>query len=135
MECALHYGSDVQLGKKRGEGAAAMAEGKLRLKVDFGHGALQVRQIEEGVIAEAAGAARGIEDHTFDGAVGHVRRLAVPGSDKYAVVAGSALRRRNGVESLEEDDVVPDVGVVVGIGRVDQAGVRGEAGGADTGSS
>ena len=119
MECALHYGSDVQLGKKRGEGAAAMAEGKLRLKVDFGHGALQVRQIEEGVIAEAAGAARGIEDHTFDGAVGHVRRLAVPGSDKYAVVAGSALRRRNGVESLEEDDVVPDVGVVVGIGRVD----------------
>jgi hypothetical protein len=36
-------------------------------------------------------------------------------------------------EALEQDHVVPHVGVVVGVGRVDQAGVGGKAGGADAG--
>src|ERR1700722_289009 len=108
-----------------------MAEGELGLEIDFGHGAVKVWQIEERVIAETAGAARGAEDHAIDGAIGHVCWLAVTGSDQYAVIASSALLGWDGVEALEEDDIVPDVGVVVGVGRVDQAGVGGEASGAD----
>jgi hypothetical protein len=123
------------LGEEVGEGAAAVAEGELGLEIDFGHGAVEFWQIEEGVVAEASGASRGVEDRALDGSIGHVGWLAVAGSDKYAVVAGSALRGRDGVEALKEDDIVPDIGVVVGIGGVDQAGVGGEAGGTDTGSA
>jgi hypothetical protein len=39
----------------------------------------------------------------------------------------------NGDELLEEHDVIPDVGVVVGIRRVDQAGVGGKTGRPDSG--
>ncbi len=63
-------GLNMELGQERGECAAAMADGELGLEIDFGHGAIELRQVEEGIVAEAAGAARGVEDHAFDCAVG-----------------------------------------------------------------
>ena len=40
-----------------------MTEGELGLEIDFGHGAVKVWQIEERVIAETAGAARGVAEN------------------------------------------------------------------------
>ena len=128
-------GSDLQLGQKRGEGPAAMAEGELGLKIDFGHRAVELRKVEERVIPEAAGAARGVQDHSIDGAVGHMSWLSVASGDKHAVIARGALGWRNGIEALKEHDIVPDIGVVICIGRIDQAGVRSEAGGANSRST
>ncbi len=39
------------------------------------------------------------------------------------------------LEALQQDDVVPDVGVVIGVGRVDHAGVGGKTSGANAGSA
>jgi hypothetical protein len=126
---------DMKLGKERGERSAAMAERELGLQVNFSHGAVTLWEIKQRIVAEAAGAARRVEDHTFDGAIGHVCKLTVARGNEHAMIAGGALGRRNSVETLEKDDVIPDIGVVVGIGRIDQAGVSGEARGADAGSA
>ena len=44
------------------------------------------------------------------------------------------LGMKDAVKLLDQDHVVPDIGIVVGVRRVDQAGVGGESRGADTGS-
>ena len=112
-----------------------MAEGMLGFEIDFGHGVLEFGQIEERVVAEAARAARRFEDESFDRAVCCIEGLAIAGGDEDAVVAGGALGCWNAGEALEQDHVVPDVGVVVGIWRVDEAGIGGETGGANAGRS
>src|SRR5580692_1493812 len=83
---------NMKLGEKCGEGAAAMAEGELGLEVDLGHGAVELWQVEKRIIAKAAGAARGVQDHTFDGAIGLVCWLALTGGDECAMVARGAPR-------------------------------------------
>ncbi len=47
-----------ELGEECSEGTAAMAEGELGLEVDLGHGFVELGQVEEGIVAEAAGASR-----------------------------------------------------------------------------
>ena len=59
-------GSGIQHGEQCGDGAAAMAEGVLGFEIELGHGAVQCGEVEERVVAEAAGAARGFEDQAFD---------------------------------------------------------------------
>ena len=70
-----------------------MAEGEFGFEVDFGHGAVKGGQVEERVIAEAAGAARGIEDQAFDLSLCGVKGQAVAGCYKNAAVAGGAVGR------------------------------------------
>jgi hypothetical protein len=125
----------MELGKECGEGATAMTEGELGLEVDLGHGAVELGEIEKRIVSETAGAAGSVEDHAFDAAVGLVCGVAVARGDKYATVACGAPRGRYSFETLQQDDVVPDVGVVVGIGGVDHAGVCGETGRAHAGSA
>ena len=129
----LSEGSGEGHGQECGEGASAMAEGELGFEVDFGHGAVECGQVEERVVAKAAGAAGRVEDEAFDRALGGVKRQAVPGGYQNAAVARGAGGGRDAGEALQQDHVVPHIGVVVGVGRVDQAGVGGEAGGADAG--
>jgi hypothetical protein len=123
----------MKLGEKRGEGSTSVTEGELGLEIDFGHGAIELGQIEEGIVTKAAGASGGVEDHAFDGAIGRVSGLAVTRGDEDAMISGGTFCRWNSVEPLEKEDVIPDIGVVVGIGRVDESGVSGETGGADSG--
>src|SRR5579862_5234670 len=108
---------NMELGEECGESAAAMAEGELGLEVDLGHGAVELGQVEKRVVAKASSAAWRVQDHALDCAVRFVCGSAVAGGDEYAAVTCGALRGRNGFELLEQDDVVPDVGVVVGVGR------------------
>src|SRR5271157_6382248 len=108
-----------------------MAEGELGFEVEFGHGAVQGGQVEEWIVAEAACASWSFEDKTLDRALGGMESHAVAGGDQHAAVAGGAAGWRDPGKALQEDHVVPHVGVVVGVGRVDQAGVGGEASGAD----
>ena len=98
------------------------------MKVDFGHGALEFGEVKERVVAKAASAARSIEDDSFDGTVGGVLNATIARGDKYAMVSGIAALRGNVSQALKENDVVPDIGVVVGIRRVDEAGVGCESG-------
>src|SRR6266704_1528034 len=70
------------------EGASAVAEGELGGGVELGHGLVVLRKIEEGVVAEAVGSARGSEDFAFYGAVAGAKDLAVAGRGEDAVVAG-----------------------------------------------
>ena len=74
-----------------GEGSAAVAEGEFGLDVEFGHGLVLFGEIEERVVAEAAGAARGGEDFAFDGAVADGEDLSVAGGGEDAVVAGGRI--------------------------------------------
>jgi hypothetical protein len=53
--------SGAQHGQQRGNGAAAMAERVLGFEIEFGHGAVERGQVEERVVAEAAGAARALQ--------------------------------------------------------------------------
>ena len=123
----------MKLGEKRGEGSTSVTEGELGLEINFRHGAIEPGQIEEGIVTKAAGASGGVEDHAFDGAIGRVSGLAVARGDENAMISGGTFCRWNSVEPLEKEDVIPDIGVVVGIGRVDESGVSGETGGADSG--
>src|SRR5260370_40925364 len=72
------------------EGASAMAEGELGGGVELGHGLVVLRKIEEGIVAEAVGSARGGEDLAFYGAVAGAEDLAVARGCEAAVVAGVA---------------------------------------------
>ena len=54
--------------------------------------------------------------------------LAIACGDEDTAVARSALGCGHGGEFLQQEHIVPDVGVVVGVGRVNQAGVGGKAG-------
>ncbi len=74
--------------KECGERTAAMAEGEFGEGVEFGHGRVAIGQIEEWVVAEAAGAAWGGENFAFDGAVADAEDLSVARRGEGAVVAG-----------------------------------------------
>jgi hypothetical protein len=96
--------------EKGGEGSAAVAEGEFGFDVEFGHGLVFVGEIEEGVVAEALGAAWCGEDLAFDGAVADSEDVAVAGGGEDAVVAGAALGERDAGEEGEEIEVVALVG-------------------------
>src|ERR1035441_10998809 len=63
-----------QHGEQGGDGAAAMTERELGFEVEFGHGAVQGWEIEERVVAEAAGAAGRIGDESLVRAPGGLLR-------------------------------------------------------------
>ena len=129
------FGGAEELFEESGTGLAAVADGELHLNVEVGHGLVEGGNVEERVVAEAAGAMGSFEDDAFDCAFGHVDDDAVAGGGEDAAVAGGAVIGLDAGHALQKDDVVPDVSVVVGVGRVDEAGIGGEAGGADAGSA
>ena len=55
-----------------------MAERELGFQVDFGHGAVKCRQVEERVVTKAAGAARSIQNAALARALGMVSYKSVP---------------------------------------------------------
>src|SRR5260370_42529871 len=88
------------------EGASAMDEGELGGGVELGHGLVVLRKIEEGIVAEAVGSARGGEDMAFYGAVAGAEDLAVAGGGEDAGVASVKMSFWGGVEGFEEAEVV-----------------------------
>jgi hypothetical protein len=74
-----------------GEGAATVAEREFGLDVEFGHGLVPFREIEERVVSEALRATRCGEDFAFDGAVPDGEHFSVLSRGEDAVVAGRAL--------------------------------------------
>ena len=122
--------SDVKHGQKTLERAPPVAERKLGFEIQFGHAAVNLRQIEERIVAKAASAARGFKDEPFDGAFGGLDEMTVARGDQDAAIASRPLRRGNRSKALQEQHVIPHVGVVIGVGRIDEAGVSGKAGGA-----
>ena len=102
-------------------------------EVDLGHCAVEGGEIEERVVAETAGAAGRFEDESFDCSMRGVEGQAVAGGDKDTAITGGALGQGHAGEVLQKDHVVPDVGVVVGVGGVGEAGIGGKTGGADAG--
>src|SRR6266702_230917 len=88
------------------EGAPAVAEGELGGGVELGHGLVVLREIEEGIVAEAVGSARGGEDLALDVAVAGAEDLAVAGGDEDAVIAGLAVRPWRVAEGFEEAEII-----------------------------
>src|SRR6266851_1110058 len=88
------------------EGASAMAEGELGGGVELGHGLVVLREIEEGIIAEAVGSARGGEDMAFDGAVAGAEDLAIAGGGEDAVIAGFAVALGCVAEGFQEAEII-----------------------------
>ena len=107
-----------------------MVEGEAVGGRKFGHGAVEVGKEEEGIVAEAAGSARGGEDEALDRALGGVEDLAIAGEGERAAVTGLAAGFGDCGEGGEEGGVVAVVGCV-GCGGDGEVG--GEAGAADAG--
>jgi hypothetical protein len=113
------------------EGASAMAERELGGGVELGHGLVVLRKIEEGIVAEAVGSARGGEDMAFYGAVAGAEDLAVAGGGEDAVVAGLTVSLWCVVECFEEAEIVS---LVQSCGEwAGEVLVFGVTGGADSG--
>src|SRR5580692_5496569 len=108
--------SCAELRQKSREGATAMAERKLGLKIYLGHGLAKAWQKKQRIVTEAAGTARCIENHALDGTVGYLNHLAIARDHQRALIARRAQRRRKFFHPLQKDHVIPDVGVVVGVG-------------------
>ena len=105
-----------------------MTEVELSGEINFGHGALEFGEEEEWVISEAAGAAGGGEKNALHGTVRGMFNAAVAGGDEYAVIPADALFGRQIAEALQQDHVVPDIGVVGGgIGGVDDSCISSES--------
>jgi hypothetical protein len=117
--------------EERGEGSAAMAEGEFGFDVEFGHGLVLIGQVEEGIVAETAGATRGGEDFAFDGAMADAEDLSVADCCEDAVIAGCWISVGDFAEGFEEAEVV----ALVGCSNAEEVFVFGVAGGADAGCS
>ena len=121
------FGAD--LFEQGAEGGGSVADLEAFVRGELGHGAVVLRDEDEGVVAETAGAF-GVRQELADaGAVGGVVDAAVAGEGEDAAVAASAVGGFKGGE-LEG-------GVVVLIGRacgVFGAQVLREAGAADAGA-
>src|ERR1700679_3784500 len=115
------------------EGSATVAEAELGLGVEFGHGFFVIGKVEERVVTEAAGAAWGGQDFTFDGSVGDAEDFSVAGCGEDAVVAGCGLLDREFAEGLLEEEIVAGVGCCRG--WAGELVVPGIAGGTDAGGS
>jgi hypothetical protein len=83
-----------------------MAERELGFEIDFGHAAVEVGEIEERVVAEAAGAAWCGEDLAFDGPMADGEDVTVAGGGEDAVVAGATLGEGDAGEEMEEVEVI-----------------------------
>src|SRR5271166_2953416 len=79
--------SGAQHEEQSGYGATAMAERELGFEIQLGHGLVERGQVEERIVAEAAGTARSLEDEALDCAVGDMEGLAVARGDQHASVA------------------------------------------------
>ena len=106
-----------------------MAERKLGLKVEFRHGASSFREAKKRIVAKTTGAPRSFKDDSFHGSVRNVQGKTIPRCDQHTMVARRALRCRHTGEPLQQDHVVPHIGVVRWrVGRIDHPGIRGIAG-------
>jgi hypothetical protein len=111
------------------EGVASVGELPLLLAGEFGEGAVEGGDEEEGVVAEAVFPPGGMKELAFDGAFGAEEDLAVAGEGEVADEAGGA----GGLvlQAVEEEGVVALIGGQGGVGV--EVVVVGEAGGADAG--
>jgi secondary thiamine-phosphate synthase enzyme len=101
--------------------------------VEFGHGPAELGEEEEGIVAEAGGSARRVEDFAFDDAVGESKDLAVADGGEGAAIAGRIRGGRDGGECGEEAGVVALIRGEAGAWWV--TCIVGVAGGADAGCS
>jgi hypothetical protein len=88
------------------EGLSAMTDAEASLGIDLGHGETFVRKQEEGVVAEAAGAAGDGENLAFNGAVCGGEDCSVFGQREDASIAGGAIFFTGGGECVEQAEVV-----------------------------
>jgi len=110
-----------------------MTERELDGEVEFGHGAVERREEKEGIVSEPPGATGGFEDNAVDGAFSDLDGLSVAGRDKDAAITRRALSGRDSGEALQKHHVVPDVSIITrSVWRVDNSGIGGKAGGADS---
>ena len=107
-----------------------MVEGEAVGGGKLGHGAVEVGKEEEGVVAEAAGAAGSGEDEAFDGALGGVEEFAIAGEGERAAVTGLAAGFGTSARAARRAALLRLSGVSA-VGGVGQVG--GEAGAADSG--
>ncbi len=70
---------------------------------------------------------------SFDSALSGLDELAVPRGNQNTMVAGRAQGGRDAGHALHQQHVVPHVGVVIGVGRIDQPGIGGKPGRAHAG--
>ena len=70
------------------QGASTMTQTQFGFKVNLGHGFVKFREVEQGIVAKAAGAARRFENGSLNGAVGDLNDLAIACCDQGAVIAG-----------------------------------------------
>ena len=91
-----------------------MTERKLRLQIDLRHRALQFRKIKERIITESACAARCAQNHAVHAPVRRVFGPAIARCNQNAVIAGCAILPGVLAQPLQQNHVVPDVGVVIG---------------------
>ena len=108
--CAIcNLDSDIaQLGEEGAEGVASMRELPFVFAGEFGEGEVEGRDEEEGVVAEAVGAAGMVEELAFDGAVGAEEDAAVAGEGQGADEAGGSGELV--LHEVEEESVVALVG-------------------------
>jgi hypothetical protein len=86
--------------------ASTMAEGELRLSVEFGHGLATLGEIKERVVTEAFCASGGAQNLAFDFAAAGGEDFAVAGCGEDAMVSGVALLVAGVFEGGDEAEVV-----------------------------
>lgn len=113
-----------------------MAKPELCFQVNLGHRAAELMQIEERIVAESAGPARGFQDGSFDCSGSYMEYLPITRGSENASIARGAFFCWYAFEFFEQQDIVPNVCVVEwGVGRIGKASVRCEAGRTHAGST
>lgn len=90
-----------------------MTERELCLRVDFRHRAFEIWKVEERVVPKTACSPWRIQNDAFYGAVARMFYPAVSGRNQNAVISGPALLRRQITQPLQQNHVVPDIGIIV----------------------
>ena len=99
----------VQLGAKVNEGFAAVADGVFVLGGQLGDGLVEFGQEEMGIVAEAASAARLVDDAAFEFSIGGGEDVVAVGKDEDAMVARCAFLGRDIAEGGDELGIVGGV--------------------------
>jgi hypothetical protein len=94
------------------ERPAAMTQAEFLLETDFRHGAIQLWEIEERIVAEPSGSAGRLQDYALDRPFGCVNDLTVAGSSQHAAISRLTPIFGNIDHPLKQDHVVPHIRIV-----------------------
>jgi len=117
----LKLTSQLKLSQHSRQRPSSMTESEFCVQIDFSHGVLELRKIEKRIVAKAIGPAWCLQDDALDGTVRGVLNPAIARGDKYTVVSGVSLLCGQISQPLQQNHVVPDVGIVVRVRRVHEA--------------